>query len=404
MVLQQLLEGFVPITALYPIMFERVGGLNFQQIGFLFAIWGIVYLMFELPSGMLADYWSRKYVIAIGDVARGIGLSLWIFWPTFTGYAIGFGLWGVQIAFSSGAASAYLENELKHVGKEKYFTKYFGWATAAFWAGMLAGHGISALLTLDNADFLMWLGVVSSVLSGLIMLLGKESPYKKQSSYFGTLIAGVAEIRGSKQLLYVSGVLFSVYTLLGVVEELVPRVYSSFGLSDSAVSLTLAIALLLTVVLVARLESVISFSIPKQVGLMALGALILTGGLLVGDYPGVFLVLLFSLIFQVFRPLFQHHVISFTKSNEKATVSSIPGIVGGLVGAAGYFSIGLLSVKFGEEGSIALYAAFWLCVLVFLMILGSRVMQKPSNSGDSGHERIVHTSIAIGPEDHGRSL
>lgn len=50
----------MPIMALYTIMFERVGGLSFERIGLLFSIWSLAYLLAELPSGVLADYWSRR--------------------------------------------------------------------------------------------------------------------------------------------------------------------------------------------------------------------------------------------------------------------------------------------------------------------------------------------------------
>ena len=52
LIIQQFLDGFIPITALYSIMFERVAGLSFEQIGYLFSIWSLSYLLSELPSGV----------------------------------------------------------------------------------------------------------------------------------------------------------------------------------------------------------------------------------------------------------------------------------------------------------------------------------------------------------------
>src|ERR1700712_2525659 len=75
---QQFLEGLVPIQALYAVMFGRIGHLSFEQIGYLFAIWSLSYLVAELPSGVLADYWSRKNVIILGGLLRGIGFLVWL--------------------------------------------------------------------------------------------------------------------------------------------------------------------------------------------------------------------------------------------------------------------------------------------------------------------------------------
>src|SRR5687768_2625779 len=91
--LEQFFEGFVPVMALYAIMFERVGGMSLQQIGLLFSIWSLAYLCVELPSGVLADYWSRRKVLMLGGLLRALGFGVWILWPTFLGYAIGFALW-----------------------------------------------------------------------------------------------------------------------------------------------------------------------------------------------------------------------------------------------------------------------------------------------------------------------
>ncbi len=361
--IEQFLEGFIPIMALYAIMFERTGGLNFEQIGALFSIWSITYLLFELPSGVLADYWSRKKLIALGGVARAVGFLIWILYPSFTGYAIGFACWGVQIAFSSGSVSALLENELKATKMDKSFTKYYGWITSSFWTGILIGHILSALLTLNNAELLIQLSIASSLLYAVVMLASHESPYDKRGSYLGTLKAGVQDVRRSKELQILGFILFSVYMIIGVLEELLPRLYAQFGLNDSGVSMALSVALLLTIFVVAKLEKTVRFSIAKQLGMMIAGLVILLLGLYTQGLSGVALVMLFSLIFQLFRPLFQNHVVKATKSAEKATVTSIPGLAGGVVGAVAYVVIGILSRGFGEVGSIALYTAFWLAVL-----------------------------------------
>src|SRR5207244_4202899 len=94
---EQFLEGFVPISALYVILFQRTGGLSFTQIGWLFAIWSLMYVIVELPSGVLADFWSRRNVIMAGGLVRAIGFGFWLWMPNLVGFAIGFALWGAMI-------------------------------------------------------------------------------------------------------------------------------------------------------------------------------------------------------------------------------------------------------------------------------------------------------------------
>jgi MFS family permease len=388
---QQFLEGFVPIAALYAIMFERVGGLSLEQIGLLFSIWSLAYVAAELPTGVLADYWSRRNVIILGGLLRCAGFVIWMLWPSFAGYAIGFALWGVMIACTSGAAPAYLQEELKAVGKGGKFAKYFGWTMSALSAGMLSGYLVAGLLTLEYMNVLIGLGVVSSVLFSLVLLATPESPYKRQDTYLKTLAAGFKEIARSKRLRYVCYGLFSVFMIIGVLEELLPRLFAQFGLNDSGVSLVLAASLIATIVLLAKLEAFARLSMAKQLLLMCLGLVFLAVGLRVGGMGASVFLLIFSLIFHVFRPVFMHHVQESTEGNERATIGSIPGLAAGLLGAAAYAVIGKVAGLTSERWSIAMYAAFWLLVLVVLIMWG-RKYDQGFETQRTGHAEVASTS------------
>jgi MFS family permease len=372
LVAQQFLEGFVPIMALYAIMFERVGGLSLQQIGWLFSIWSIGYLIAELPSGVLADYWSRRNVIALGGLLRAIGFVIWMVWPTFTGYAIGFALWGFTIACASGAVPAYLHNELKADGKERQFAKYFGWVMSALSVGMLAGYGLAAFLTLQHTSILIGISVASSVAFTLLLLVAKERPYNRRATYLKTLKAGLAEIRSSKRLRYICYVLFSIYMTLGVIEELLPRLYAGFGLNDSAVSWVLAISLLATIFFLTRMEVFVRFSLAKQSLLMCAATGFLLVGLGIGGVGAVALLMFFNLVFHLFRSVFIHHTQEVTESDEKATIASIPGLAGGLFGALAYVIIGAVAETHSERFSIGAYGLFWLMSFIALAYLGRK--------------------------------
>ena len=383
----------MPIMALYAIMFERVGGLDFEQIGLLFSIWSLAYLITELPSGVLADYWSRRNVIIVGGVLRAIGFAVWMLWPSFTGYAIGFALWGSMIACTSGAVTAYLHNELKVFGKSTLYAKYFGWIMSAHWLGTLIGYILASVFTLEHTNFLIGSSLASSLFFAGILAFMPEQPYKKQATYLKTLKAGFREILVSKKLRYVCYGLFSVYMIIGVLEELLPRIYANFGLDDRSVSLLLAAALLLTVTLLTKLESLVRFSLAKQMLAMVLGVVFLLGGLYLDGISGSMLVLLFSLVFQLFRPLFQHHVQEVTKGNERATIASIPGLAAGLLGAVAYALIGKGAEITNEAFSIAAYSGFWLVILLVLSFIGrkyrvSKSIRQPIEAAETGQPKI----------------
>ncbi len=66
----------------------------------------MVSFAFEVPSGALADAWSRRGLYAIGEVLTAAGYALWLIWPAFPGFALGFVLWGLGGALCSGTLEA----------------------------------------------------------------------------------------------------------------------------------------------------------------------------------------------------------------------------------------------------------------------------------------------------------
>jgi len=81
-------------------------GLSTSQISVLFAIWSVVAFAFEVPSGALADAWSRRGLYAVGELLTAAGYALWLIWPSFPGFALGFVLWGLGGALGSGTPTA----------------------------------------------------------------------------------------------------------------------------------------------------------------------------------------------------------------------------------------------------------------------------------------------------------
>jgi len=325
-----------------------------------------------LPSGVLADYWSRKHVIMAGGVLRTLGFITWIVWPTFTGYALGFALWGATIACTSGAAAAYLHNELRAIHKDKLYAKFFGWMMSSYSAGRLVGFILASILTLRHVNILIGLSAASSFMLTLSLLGAPEHPYKKQATYLKTLRAGVQEVVHFPKLRYICYGAFSTFMIIGVLEELLPRIYAQFGFNDTAVSLTLAFSVTLTILLLTRLESLVHFSLPKQVLSMAAAVGLLLLGLWVGGIGGGVLILLFSLVFQLFRALFIHHIQDVATGEERATIGSIPGLGAGLLGAGAYWLMGRLSETRGELQAIGVYGGFWLVALLALAYMGRK--------------------------------
>lgn len=372
LLVQRFFEGFVPITALFIILFDRVGGLSFAQITTLLSVWGIAFLIAELPSSVLADYWSRRNLIIIGGLFRGAGFTLWLIFPSFTGYLLGFILWGITIACGSGADSAFLHNELEVIGKRHTFSKYFGWTNSLYWIGAMLGFICAAIFTLSNANALIIISIISSLIFSIALLFVKEQPYKRQLTYLKTLKAGVKEVKASKKLQFICFTLFSIYMIIGVLEELLPRFYADFGLSDSKVAVFLAVSFGVTALLLSRLEKLVKISISRQILIMATGILLLIAGLYITGLAGSVSILLFSILFTFFRPFFNHHIQQIIDGDQRATINSLPGLVGGLLGSVVYVVMGQVAERSSERFAVTAYGSIWIIVLLCLVLYGRR--------------------------------
>lgn len=90
------------------------------------AFYSIAIVVFEIPSGYMADVIGRKKTILIGSVFGALGF---VIYSLFTGYwyflvaefILGFGM-----SCISGADSALLYDSLKAMGKEQMYVKYEG--------------------------------------------------------------------------------------------------------------------------------------------------------------------------------------------------------------------------------------------------------------------------------------
>lgn len=112
----------MPILMLY----YQDMGMTTEQSFQLKAVYSISIVVFEIPSGYLADIWGRKVTLVLGAILGTLG---------FLFYSLGSGFWifltaeivlGIGQSFVSGSDSAMLFDSLKADGRGNKFLKYEG--------------------------------------------------------------------------------------------------------------------------------------------------------------------------------------------------------------------------------------------------------------------------------------
>jgi predicted MFS family arabinose efflux permease len=151
-----------------------------------------------VPSGVLADRWSRRHLYALGEVLTASGYALWIIWPAYPSFALGFVLWGIGGACASGTLEALVYDE---VGSPHY-ARVMGRAGTAGILAMLAATLLAAPVYAVGGYRLVGIASVAVVtLGGLLALrlpsassrTPEEVTESNEDSYGATLREGLRE-------------------------------------------------------------------------------------------------------------------------------------------------------------------------------------------------------------------
>lgn len=138
---------FFSLLLWVPIYYEyqRRSGLSDGAIFQIQSVYYLAFCLLEIPTGMVADLFGRKLCMQLGSFTL-IVANLWVVWDrSYFGFMASFLLIAVSRSLISGAASAYLFDELKSHGREAEYrtiegkaraygllVKVFGWMSAGW--------------------------------------------------------------------------------------------------------------------------------------------------------------------------------------------------------------------------------------------------------------------------------
>lgn len=168
--------GFIiPFVA---VMFDQ-NGLTATQIAICMMTQQAVVFITEIPSGAIADRYSRKNVLIAAQLITFIAYAFWILMPHFWGYCLGYVCWGIRGSFMSGTMGAFLYDELKKYDKRSLYEKVKGRSDAFRSAGILIASLIASYLAKKGFDFNFLM--IGSIITTLISTsaLFSISPAKK---------------------------------------------------------------------------------------------------------------------------------------------------------------------------------------------------------------------------------
>jgi MFS family permease len=243
-----LLSETIPLYPLYALLFADAG-LSGGEISSLFVVWSVAGIVAEVPSGALADRFSRRVVLAVHGVMQAAAYVLWLTVPGFAGFAAGFALWGAGGACASGALEALVYDGLAAEGAEDEYPRIYGRITAA---GLLAQLpvAVAATVLFSSGGYALvgWASVACCLAAAALACAIPEhrpavdsdhtSGEDGRRRYLTVLQAGLAEAAHRPA---VRTALLAVAVLCGLdgLEEYFPLLAAGWGVTTSALPLAM---------------------------------------------------------------------------------------------------------------------------------------------------------------------
>jgi len=376
------LDDLVPFYGLYTVLFVDTG-LSGPQIASLFVLWSLTSLALEVPSGALADVVSRRGLLAVAALLRGLGFALWTFTPSYPAFAAGFALWGMGGAMTSGTLQALVHDELVAVHADGAYQRLLARAettglvcVALGTASAVPLHAFGGYLAVGLAS------VVASVLTAAVALsfpkrprvvhvegpVGRISLHRpgRRRAWLAMLRSGVREaagVRSVRRLVLLAALLPGMTAL----DEFFPLVAIDLGAPTTLVPLLVLLPMLGQVIGGASAERQRS-GVAVAVVVAAAGVLIAGGAVSGSVWWG------FAAIAVGYGAL-QHAIVvtearlqAAVQGPARATVTSVAGLGSDVAAMSLYGAWAVAVGPFGHGGAVAMVAAPLLVVGVLVLL------------------------------------
>ena len=172
----------------------------------------IVILLGEVPTGVVADVYSRRLSVVIGVFLMGLGFALdgWLaaFWATLLAQIV----WGLGVTFTSGAAAAWIADECQGRDLGRVYLRGSQLEGAGSLLGVAAGvalsyAGLALTMIAAGAGLMLFAGVLAATMPERGFAPAPRGARATWRRTRATLLDGYAAIRGSTALIAFTGLL-----------------------------------------------------------------------------------------------------------------------------------------------------------------------------------------------------
>lgn len=349
------------LSSVYRVETALLGPLQLILIG---SALELTVFLFEIPTGIIADLYSRRRSVIIGMVLFGAGFILEGALPIFATMLLAQVLWGLGVTFESGAIDAWVSDE---IGADKAGDAFL---RASQIGQILSFVGIGGAVLLGNVylGLPMIVGGAGFLLAALFLVafmseknfsLNPETNHNPFKAMRSTFQAGL-EVANRKPIIFT---IFAISAILGASSEAFDRLSTAhfirdiglpslftpavwFGIIGAGTSL---LSIIVTEIVRRRVDTNAHIAVARALfGINILLTICVVGFGLVGNF---LLALAFYGAARMLRvvngPLYRAWLNQNLESETRATVFSMNGQMDALGQIAGGPLLGLVARSFG---------------------------------------------------------
>ena len=152
-------------------------GISMRQFMELQAVFALVILAGEVPSGLLSDLWGRKKTLLLGSTLKAVSFSLLPLWSSYEGFLFYHLTMGIALSMISGGDVALLYDSYLAAGAEKSRpTAMLGNAKLAAQTGTAVSALLGGAVVTLSYGHLLWANAILSWIPVLLVLCIIEPP------------------------------------------------------------------------------------------------------------------------------------------------------------------------------------------------------------------------------------
>ena len=188
-------------------------------IAYIIVVYGLTQVLLNVPTGVLADRWSRKGVVVVSFVILLAATTILGSSHSLTQYLIGTFGWGLYLVGITGTLESLLYDGLKEQGLARTYKKIYGRSQAIFMLGIFFSSTASGFIArtygIRAAYYLTLISVLIAALAAMFLVEPVVHKQRTDTKVIPHMIEALLRLKQSAvltQIVIMSTMLFLVQT------------------------------------------------------------------------------------------------------------------------------------------------------------------------------------------------